>query len=369
MDNEMTTRSAMTMGNLDPRTMSLEQIMVVADAFAVSGLFTDRGDSAETTKAKIMVRIMYGAELGLGLVAACAGVNIINGRPALGAGAIATAIMISGVVEFRESEIGDDVCALEWYRRGERVGTSRFTMGDAARACLIKKGGNWTKYPRAMLFARALTEGQRRYCPDLFGGSVYTPEELGDRTAPPPRVEPLKAQPPATPSRADEIKTASRQLKATVLAVRGDLDATRIHKSITAKLDKPINMRTADDYREIDAMIRAFAAEGTLDQWCDTMIGVKEAEAAPTREDVEAEHIAAWRKYGVGRDVTQADQMVMDDTVRLWSNLPCDAPWSMVTTTALVRMSATLVALDGKIAATGIATEWRDRAIERGVQL
>jgi hypothetical protein len=32
-----------------------------------------------------------------------------------------------------------------------------------------------------MLFARALTNGARFYCPDIFGGAVYTPEELGEQ--------------------------------------------------------------------------------------------------------------------------------------------------------------------------------------------
>jgi hypothetical protein len=51
-------------------------------------------------------------------------------------------------------------------------------MDDAKAANL--KGENWTNYPRNMLFARAVSNGAKWFCPDLFGGApVYTPEELG----------------------------------------------------------------------------------------------------------------------------------------------------------------------------------------------
>jgi hypothetical protein len=52
-------------------------------------------------------------------------------------------------------------------------------MEDAKRANLTGKD-NWTKYPRNMLFARALSNGQKWYAPDVFNGAtVYTPDELG----------------------------------------------------------------------------------------------------------------------------------------------------------------------------------------------
>jgi recombinational DNA repair protein RecT len=51
-------------------------------------------------------------------------------------------------------------------------------MKDAKAAGLDGKDV-WKKYPRNMLFGRAMTNGCRWYCPDIFGGkSVYTPEEL-----------------------------------------------------------------------------------------------------------------------------------------------------------------------------------------------
>ncbi|RDT44717.1 hypothetical protein DXF87_27490, partial [Enterobacter roggenkampii] len=35
------------------------------------------------------------------------------------------------------------------------------------------------KFPKNMLFARAMSNGVKWFTPDVFSGPVYTPEELG----------------------------------------------------------------------------------------------------------------------------------------------------------------------------------------------
>ena len=37
----------------------------------------------------------------------------------------------------------------------------------------------WKNFPRNMLYARAISNGAKWHCPDVFGGPVYTPDELG----------------------------------------------------------------------------------------------------------------------------------------------------------------------------------------------
>ncbi len=53
-----------------------------------------------------------------------------------------------------------------------------FTLADARAANVVGKDV-WKRYPRAMLYARAFTEGARIVGPDLLCGVQYTPEELG----------------------------------------------------------------------------------------------------------------------------------------------------------------------------------------------
>ena len=60
---------------------------------------------------------------------------------------------------------------------GKVIGTSAFSIDDAKKAGLA--GDNWRKYPRNMLFARAMSNGVKWYCPNVFGGPVYSPDELG----------------------------------------------------------------------------------------------------------------------------------------------------------------------------------------------
>ncbi|NBO17384.1 MAG: hypothetical protein EBV07_00610 [Proteobacteria bacterium] len=54
------------------------------------------------------------------------------------------------------------------------IGNSTFTIEDA------KKAGtkNTDKFPRNMLFARAMSNGVKWYTPDVFAGPVYVPEEM-----------------------------------------------------------------------------------------------------------------------------------------------------------------------------------------------
>lgn len=132
------------------------------------------GDSK--SEAQAIVKVMAGAELGLPPFAAMSGIHIIQGKPALGANVIATLIKNDPRYNYRVLEMTDEKCSIEFYENGEPCGVSEFTAKDAARA-QVK---NMNKFPRNMLFARAISNGAKWYTPGIFGGSpVYTPDELG----------------------------------------------------------------------------------------------------------------------------------------------------------------------------------------------
>ena len=107
------------------------------------------------------------------------GVYIIQGRPSFGANMMAAAVKASGRYNYRVVEMSDEVCEIAFIENGQECGRSKFTIADA------KKAGtkNLDKFPRNMLFARAMSNGVRWYCPDVMNGSaIYTPEELGVET-------------------------------------------------------------------------------------------------------------------------------------------------------------------------------------------
>ena len=147
----------------------------VAKAFKASGMFPELRDEAQA-----FVKVIAGRELGIGPMASMMGINVIEGKVTLSANLMASQVKSSPVYDYIVREHSPEVCRMDFLQNGEVCGTSEFTMEDAQRAGLIKGGGAWQKYPKAMLFARALSQGVRWYCPDVLSGSpAYVPEEMG----------------------------------------------------------------------------------------------------------------------------------------------------------------------------------------------
>lgn len=150
---------------------SYDEVERVAKAMAASGFFED---AASISKA--IVKIMAGAELGFGPFASMQGVNIIKGKPSYNANMMASAVKSSPRYDYRIVELTDTRCSLVFFEDGKEAGKSIFTAQDAQKAGV----SNMSKYPRNMLFARAMSNGVRWYCPDVTNGNaIYTPEELG----------------------------------------------------------------------------------------------------------------------------------------------------------------------------------------------
>lgn len=136
------------------------------------------------SQAQAIVKILAGAELEFGPITSMNGINIIEGKTSLSANLVGAAIQRSGRYRYRVVEHDDKHCVIDFFElvggQREKLGTSSFNMDDAKAAGLLQsKSRMWEKYPRNMVFSRALTNGARWYTPDVFGGPVYTPDELG----------------------------------------------------------------------------------------------------------------------------------------------------------------------------------------------
>ena len=148
-------------------------VMELGNLLAKSGYFKDATDAAQA-----VVKVLAGQELGFGPVASMTGIHIIKGRVTLSANLIGAAVKRSGRYDYQVEKLDDTQCIITFCNAHSKIGTSSFSIEDAKRAGLLN-GDNWKKYPRNMLFARALSNGAKWYCPDVFGGPVYTPDELG----------------------------------------------------------------------------------------------------------------------------------------------------------------------------------------------
>ncbi len=169
---------------------SAQNATALAQHFIKSGYFKDITDVS-----KAVVKILAGQEMGIGPFAAMSGINVVQGRITLSANLIAAQIKRSRKYNFHVTEHTDLRCAIDFFEDEINTGESAFSMDDAKKAGLAG-GDNWRNYPRNMLFARAISNGAKWYCPDVFGGSpVYTPDEL-DAPIDPQTGEMLQA--PAT---------------------------------------------------------------------------------------------------------------------------------------------------------------------------
>jgi len=127
---------------------SYDEVERVANAMAASKFFED---AASISKA--IVKIMAGAELGFGPFASMNGVNIIKGKPSYNANMMASAVKSSPRYDYQIVELSDTRCELAFFENGKEAGRSVFTAENAQKAGV----SNMNKYPRNMLFARAMS--------------------------------------------------------------------------------------------------------------------------------------------------------------------------------------------------------------------
>jgi hypothetical protein len=149
--------------------LPISELMNLAKAFAESGMFADTKSAAQA-----IVKIQAGQEIGIPPFASMTGIHIIQGKPTIGAGLIASRLKGSGKYDYRVVEASEKVCSIDFYQGNTKIGNSTFTIEDAKKA-LTK---NIDKFPKNMLFARAISNGVKWYCPDIFSGPVYVPEEM-----------------------------------------------------------------------------------------------------------------------------------------------------------------------------------------------
>lgn len=161
------------------RHSELDDDIRLAKALAQSGFYKDIKDAAAG-----VVKLRIARELGLGL-RGISDVHIVEGKPTLSYQAILgmvrsyTGAHGTDRYSFRYVRRDEECVEIEWTINGEVIGVSKCDTNDAKRMGVDGKM-NWRKYPRQMRTARAVTEGVNAFMPEVIGGSIYTPEELGD---------------------------------------------------------------------------------------------------------------------------------------------------------------------------------------------
>jgi hypothetical protein len=161
---------------------SFNDLMTMAKVFAESGMFADTKQTAQA-----FVKIQAGNEIDIPPFQSMTGIHIIVGKTVIGGGIIASRIKGSGKYDYKVVEISNEKCSIDFFEGKTKIGTSNFTIEDA------KKAGtkNIEKFPRNMLFNRAISNGVKWFTPDVFSGPVYVPEEMQELVT--NKVEEVKA--------------------------------------------------------------------------------------------------------------------------------------------------------------------------------
>lgn len=158
---------------LQLQQVSTTDIMSIAKAFADSGMFPDIKSAAQAA-----VKIQAGKEFGIQPFASMSGIHIIQGKPTIGAGLMAARVKGFGKYDYLVRKHDDKICEIEYFEKSATgklsLGVSSFTIDEA------KKAGtkNMDKFPKNMLFARAMSNGVKWYTPDIYETPVYVPEEM-----------------------------------------------------------------------------------------------------------------------------------------------------------------------------------------------
>jgi len=148
---------------------SAADALTIGETFFKSGMFSDIKSAQQA-----VVKIMAGAEMGISPFAAMSGIHIIQGKPTIGAGLMAARVKGFGKYDYKVLEHSDKICSIEYFQGANSLGVSTFTIEDA------KKAGtkNIDRFPKNMLFARAMSNGVKWYTPDIYENPVYVPEEM-----------------------------------------------------------------------------------------------------------------------------------------------------------------------------------------------
>ncbi len=171
-EQEVTTNEAdMT----EPQILTFGEAKEFAVAAYKSGLFPDAKSEAQA-----IIKVWAGRELGISPLTALNKLYLVQDKIGMAAEVVVILLCRNGYQISINYDNYDSPTACEVILSHTLKGnfTSRFSLTDAQRAGLIKPGSAWQKYPRDLLYARALTSGARKFAPEVLGGMGYTQEEL-----------------------------------------------------------------------------------------------------------------------------------------------------------------------------------------------
>ena len=217
----------------------------------------------------VLLAMEYGRALGLTSVATVmTSVHVIEGRPSMSAELMQALVRRAG---HRIRVTGDNqsaTCAIVRRDDPDFQYSATFTLEDAKRAGLLgKTGSNWSKYPAAMLLARATSACCRQACADVLAGVSYVPEELGEQGWQPSMGDGVTTTVTAQqPEVIDDAGTPQEPSAA-------DAEEARWREGWVAALDVAVEQRDLEEVQRLGQLATAHGAgdlrDDAVSAWAD----------------------------------------------------------------------------------------------------
>lgn len=219
--------------------------------------------------ADVLLTLMMGQELGLSPTQSLRGIAIIKGKPTLGADLMVGLVLgrSGGPCEyFTCVESTPTVATYETKRRDEaKPRRLSFTAQQAKQAGL--GGDNWSKYPDAMLRARAKAALARDAYPEILFG-VYDPDEVRDEMpAPTARMMPAAIAETSAPPKPETTYRITEKGRAALAKVEAVPVAVEVETTVREE---------AQDLTEPTPAERQ--------EWADAAVALAPGPAAPEPE-------------------------------------------------------------------------------------
>src|SRR5205809_897922 len=164
-----------------PSTSQFQMMRELAERLAYAEGFLPKhffqGDP-RTRPHRVLAAIEYGRAVGIEPMIALQNITMIDGKAGASALLIGALLRRGGYDVSAEYTANDQACVVTISKAGKVTGRGTFSMENARRAGLVREGSGWVKYPRDMLYARALTQAARTGAQDAMLGMSYTSEEL-----------------------------------------------------------------------------------------------------------------------------------------------------------------------------------------------
>lgn len=158
-----------------PDTEEIKVLTLIAETAVESKQYSGTGG-----KAALLMTMLAARELNIPpILSLNGGIRNINGNIEISA-RLMHALMRRAGIFIQIKETNEQKCTIYGKRQDGSYHTASYEYSEAQKAGLIKPGGGWSKNPKDMLFARAISRLARQLAPDVIGGCYVEGECSGD---------------------------------------------------------------------------------------------------------------------------------------------------------------------------------------------